>query len=42
MLQENEKNCIKAVLGFMSAEEVHMLAQAVTNNLIVTATTEGK
>jgi hypothetical protein len=42
MLHEKEKDCIKAVLKFMPAEEVHVLAQAVTNNVIVTTTLEGK
>jgi hypothetical protein len=38
-LQKEEKNCIKDVLQSMQAD-VHMLAQTVTNNLIVTTTLE--
>jgi hypothetical protein len=41
MLHEKEKNCVKDVLKSVP-EEVHLLAQTVTNHLIVTTTVEGK
>lgn len=42
MLHENEKNGIKDILKLMPEEEVHMLAQTVTSNMIITTTVEGK
>jgi hypothetical protein len=42
MLHEKEKKGVTDVLKLMPKEEVHMLAQTVTSNLIVTTTVEGK
>jgi hypothetical protein len=42
MLHDEEKKCLKDVLKLMPEEEVHLLAQTVTNNMIVTTTVEGK
>ena len=42
MLHEKEKKGIKDILKLMPEEEVHMLAQTVTSNLIITTTVEGK
>jgi hypothetical protein len=41
MFHEKEKKGVKDVLKLMSEEEVRMLAQTVTNNLIITTTVEG-
>jgi hypothetical protein len=42
MLNEKEKKGVKDILKLMPEEEVHMLAQTVTSNLIITTTLEGK
>jgi hypothetical protein len=42
MLHDKEKSGLKDVLKLMPEKEVHLLAQTVTNNLIVTTTVEGK
>jgi len=42
MLHEKERKGIKDILKLMPVEEVHMLAQTVTSNMIITTTVEGK
>jgi hypothetical protein len=42
MLHEKEKRCVKNFLKLMPAQDVYVLAQTVTNNLIITTTSEGK
>jgi len=41
MLHEKEKKGVKDILKLMPEQEVHMLAQTVTSNLIITTTVEG-
>jgi hypothetical protein len=42
MLLEKEKKGVKDVLKLMPEDDVHLLAQTVTSNMIVTTTVEGK
>jgi hypothetical protein len=42
MLHDKEKTGLKDVLKLMPEEEVQLLAQTVTSNLIITTTVEGK
>jgi hypothetical protein len=42
MLREKEKKGVKDVLKLMPEDEVRMLAQTVTSNMIITTTVEGK
>jgi hypothetical protein len=42
MLSDKEKEFLKEILILVSAKDLQLLAQTVTNNMIVLLTTEGK
>jgi hypothetical protein len=42
MLSDKEKEFLKEILILMSEKDLQLLAQTVTNNMIVPLTTEGK